>query len=253
MVFLVSLYNEINMAVEKKSTPWDWVQKLPFRHGDQYDFVKYGTAGFFALGSYFLGTKMWSRSISQISELEDADIAEDLVDDPTIVQALISLQAYRFKNPLLFRRCVEALNDIVFYEKQLLREEISPTSENKFKAAKLFKTSASYLNQFQMYIREEMGVTHGKAANIYVKTILDATETHFDNCLQVCSQFDPYKIMQQIQQDALKEKKAFEEEEARAYERGQHKSPYLEYSRKQMEQYAPKSTARKYKRLYRKK
>ena len=234
----------------KDTTPWDWVQKLPFRAGDQYDFVKYGTAGFFALGSYFLGTKMWSRSISQISELEDADIAEDLVDDPTIVQSLLSLQAYRFKNPLLFRRCVEALNDIVFYEKQLLREEVVPTSESKFHSAKLFRSSASYLNQFQMYIREEMGVTHGKAANIYVKTVLDATEIHFDNCLQACSQFDPHKIMQKIQQDALQEKKAFEEE-VKAYERGQHKSPYLEHSRKKMEQYAPQSTARKYKRLYR--
>lgn len=243
---------------EVKSSPWDWVKNLPFKPGDQNEFIKYGVAGFLALGSYHLGTKLVARSINEVNDLEDADIADDLGGDPVVLQALVSLQAYRFKNPLLFRRCIESLNDLIFYEKQLLSEQIIPTSEDKLRTVHYFRKAAAYLNQFQMFIREDMGVTHGKAANIYVKTILESTESHFHNCLQACSQFDPHKLMGKIQQDALKEKQAYEEKmkisvrnESRAYEQGKYRSPYLDDSRKQMEKYAPHSTARKHKRLFR--
>jgi len=186
---------------------------------DVKQLVGYGLLGFLGFAGYHMVQTIAKRQINACADFIDP--VESMNADPTIRDALLTLQNYRKLNPWLFRSAVQNIDQLLFLESALLAGDIKPVKNDKVAAFSAFRVGLNRLGQFQQLIKEKMGTEHAMAANLYVRKIYDNMQTHILNILHMCSDFKPEHLIERAPLEINKIVQAWAE--GRAPESPQHR------------------------------
>ena len=164
------------------------IETLKLYPKDGADFIKWGAMGFVGLGLYNVATKVLHRNLNPCADL--IDTTEAMNTDPIIRDAFVNLQEYRELNPYLFKAAVQYIDRLLFLESVLLAGN-PPGRQDKYLASTCLRMGINKLARFKFEIKNELGVMHMTAANIYIQQIYTQVQKHILNVFHLCSKFNP--------------------------------------------------------------
>jgi hypothetical protein len=169
--------------------------------GDVLELLKWGTVGFAALGASQAVGKYYKDSQSPEVGTRFRDDVEFLPSDQAMSRDLLKLQEYRDINTPAFRSIVQNLDRIWGMEFALKNDSLIPKNKEKMVLFTHFKVAMSRLKKFQQLVKTELGTDHGLLVNTLAKRIYFRSQQHVFNCLRLCAEFQPTKLIERAQQD----------------------------------------------------
>jgi hypothetical protein len=165
-------------------------------------FLKYGTMSLLTVGLLHVSRHLAQKSHGDNEDtFEFEDRVESLHTDPSLQRAFRSLQEYRNLNPWLFTSAILNTDHLLFLEQALTSEQVLPTRNDKNLAFSHFRLAATRLRMFQECVKDKLGVAHAVTVNSLVKQIYIHLQGHFTAVLNVCTNFNPTRMLKEARRD----------------------------------------------------